>query len=98
MIPDQPGTITAAVQRVLPSARAGLERLVRMPSVSADLAATPYLEESSRTVAALLSEAGLPEVEVLSAGGAIPAYLVDGPSYQLLQDQWRHRPARAGSS
>jgi acetylornithine deacetylase/succinyl-diaminopimelate desuccinylase-like protein len=80
MTSDQPGTITAAVRRVLPSVRAGLERLVRIPSVSADPAAAPYLDESSRTVAALLSEAGLPEVEVLSAAGGQPAVLARRPA------------------
>jgi cysteinylglycine-S-conjugate dipeptidase len=80
MTPDQPGTITAAVRRVLPSVRADLERLVRIPSVSADPAAAPYLDESSRTVAALLSDASLPEVEVLSAAGGQPAVLARRPA------------------
>jgi acetylornithine deacetylase/succinyl-diaminopimelate desuccinylase-like protein len=80
MTPDQPGTITTAVQRVLPSVRADLERLVRIPSVSADPDAAPYLDESSRTVAALLSDAGLPEVELLSAAGGRPAVLAQRPA------------------
>jgi cysteinylglycine-S-conjugate dipeptidase len=80
MTSDQPGTITAAVQRVLPSVRADLEQLVRTPSVSADPAAAPYLDESSRTVAALLSDVGLPEVEVLSAAGGQPAVLARRPA------------------
>ena len=62
-----------AVQRVLPSVRADLERLVRIPSVSADPAAAPQLRESSRTVARLLREAGVPEVDVLTAGDGQPA-------------------------
>jgi len=80
MTSDQPGTITAAVQRVLPSVRADLERLVRIPSVSADPAAAPYVDESSRTVAALRGDAGLPEVEVLSAAGGQPAVLARRPA------------------
>ena len=77
---DQPGTIATAVQRVLPSVRADLERLVRIPSVSADPAAAAQLDKSSRAVAALLSEAGLPEVEVLSAAGGQPAVLARCPA------------------
>jgi cysteinylglycine-S-conjugate dipeptidase len=74
------GLLAAAVQRVLPSARADLERLVRIPSVSADPAAAPQVEESSRAVAGLLSDAGLPEVEVLSVAGGLPAVLARRPA------------------
>jgi acetylornithine deacetylase/succinyl-diaminopimelate desuccinylase-like protein len=77
MITDQPGTgpLTAAVRQVLPWARAGLERLVRIPSVSADPAAAPHLRASAREVAALLRQAGLPEVGVLAVEGGQPAVL-----------------------
>jgi len=89
MTSDQPGTgpaataassLTAAVRRVLPTARADLERLVRIPSVSADPAAAGYLAESSRAVAALLSEAGLPEVDIVTAPGGQPAVLARRPA------------------
>jgi hypothetical protein len=49
--------VAAAVRRVLPSVRADLERLVRIPSVSADPAAAPHLAASAREVAALLRAA-----------------------------------------
>jgi acetylornithine deacetylase/succinyl-diaminopimelate desuccinylase-like protein len=78
--PNGPSSLTAAVQRVLPCARADLERLVRIPSVSADPAAAPYLEESSREVAALLSDAGLPEVDILAAANGQPAVLARRPA------------------
>ncbi len=64
-----------AVRQVLPSARADLERLVRIPSVSADPAAAPHLWASAGEVAALLRQAGLPEVDVLTAGDSRPAVL-----------------------
>ena len=67
--------LSAAVRQVLPSVRADLERLVRIPSVSADPAAAPHLAASAGEVAALLRAAGLPEVEVVSAGGSRPAVL-----------------------
>ena len=69
------GRLAAAVRRALPSARADLERLVRIPSVSADPAAAPHLAASASQVAALLRQAGLPEVDVLTAGSSQPAVL-----------------------
>src|SRR5262249_15959518 len=61
------------VRDVLPSVRAGLDRLVRIPSVSADPAAAPHLRASAGEVAALLRAAGLPEVEVPGPAGGQPA-------------------------
>ena len=77
MTPEQPGDgqLAAAVRQALPSARASLERLVRIPSVSADPAAAAYLRDSVGEVATLLREAGLPEVDVLTAGDSRPAVL-----------------------
>ena len=69
-----------AVRQVLPSARADLERLVRIPSVSADPAAAPHLWASAGEVAALLRQAGLPEVDVLTAGDSRPAVLGHRPA------------------
>ena len=65
--------IRAALADVLPGIRADLERLVRIPSVSADPAARPHVEASAAAVARQLEDAGLPEVEVLSEGGGLPA-------------------------
>src|SRR5215813_5818475 len=74
---DHPGTaqLAAAVRRLLPSVRSDLERLVRIPSVSADPAAAPHLRASAREVAAMLRRAGLPDVEVLTVEGGRPAVL-----------------------
>jgi acetylornithine deacetylase/succinyl-diaminopimelate desuccinylase-like protein len=71
--PHQAGPLAAAVQRVLPSVRAELEKLIRIPSVSADPAAAPHLSASAGAVAGLLRQAGLDEVEVLTAAGGQPA-------------------------
>jgi cysteinylglycine-S-conjugate dipeptidase len=73
------GRLALAVRRVLPSVRVDLERLVRIPSVSADPAAAAHLAASAREVAALLRAAGLPEAEVVTAGGGRPAVLGHRP-------------------
>ncbi len=72
--------LTEAVRRVLPSVRADLEQLVRIPSVSADPAAAPHLDRSARAVASLLAAAGLPEVEMLAIPGGQPAVLGRRPA------------------
>jgi acetylornithine deacetylase/succinyl-diaminopimelate desuccinylase-like protein len=74
------GQLAAAVRQVLPSVRAGLERLVRIPSVSADPAAAAQLRASAGEVASLLREAGLPEVDVLTVEGGQPAVLARRPA------------------
>ncbi len=72
-------TLTEAVNQLLPSVRADLERLVRIPSVSADPAAAQHMAQSARAVAALLTQAGLPDVEVLTAAGGQPAVVGHRP-------------------
>jgi acetylornithine deacetylase/succinyl-diaminopimelate desuccinylase-like protein len=67
--------IRSALEAALPAARAGLERLVRIPSVSADPAARAAVDASAAEVAAQLEAAGLPEVEVVRAEGGLPAVL-----------------------
>ncbi len=74
MTPGQ-AQLAAAVRQVLPSVRADLEGLVRIPSVSADPAAAAHVWASAGQVAALLREAGLPEVDVVTAGDSRPAVL-----------------------
>jgi cysteinylglycine-S-conjugate dipeptidase len=58
---------------VLPEVRAGLERLVRIPSVSADPSAAGHVRTSADAAARELEAAGLSEVEVLAADGGLPA-------------------------
>jgi acetylornithine deacetylase/succinyl-diaminopimelate desuccinylase-like protein len=67
--------LSDAIREVLPSARADLERLVRIPSVSADPDAARHVWASASEVATLLREAGLPEVDVVTAGDSRPAVL-----------------------
>jgi len=73
-------TLDQAVRQVLPSVRADLERLVRIPSVSADPAAAPHLAHSAAEVAALLTAAGLPEVDILAVAGGQPAVVARRPA------------------
>jgi cysteinylglycine-S-conjugate dipeptidase len=68
------GDLGRAVDAVLPGVRADLERLVRIPSVSADPSAAGHVAASADEVARQLTAAGLPEVEVVSAGG-LPAVI-----------------------
>ncbi len=75
-----PEQLSETIRQVLPSVRADLERLVRIPSVSADPAAAPHLRDSAGQAAELLSQAGLPDVQILTAGGGQPAVLARRPA------------------
>jgi cysteinylglycine-S-conjugate dipeptidase len=79
MMSKDTGALAGAVGQVLPSVRADLERLVQIPSVSADPAAASHMQESSLIVAALLSNAGLADVDVLTVPGGQPAVLGHRP-------------------
>ncbi|MFN3001824.1 dipeptidase [Mycolicibacterium wolinskyi] len=67
------------VQRVLPSVRSDLEDLVRIQSVWADPARRDEVHRSAEAVAKLLSEAGFPDVRIVSEGGA-PAVIAHHPA------------------
>jgi acetylornithine deacetylase/succinyl-diaminopimelate desuccinylase-like protein len=54
-----------AVRNVLPSVRADLDALIRIPSVSADPAAAPELRRCAELTAALLHQAGAADVEII---------------------------------
>lgn len=69
-----------AVQRVLPGVREDLERLVRIPSVSADPLSAGHVQASAEAVAALLRGCGVPEVQILEAGGGAPAVVGRRPA------------------
>ena len=71
--------LSDAMRQVLPSVRADLERLVRIPSVSADPEAAQHVWASAAATAGLLREAGLPEVDVVTAGDSRPAVLGHRP-------------------
>jgi cysteinylglycine-S-conjugate dipeptidase len=78
------GDAREALARILPGVRADLEDLVRIPSVSADPAASGSVRRSADAVSALLTGVGLPEVEVLQVDGGLPAV-------------FGHRPGPAGA-
>jgi cysteinylglycine-S-conjugate dipeptidase len=61
-----------AVQQVLPSVRADLEALVRIPSVSADPALKDEVRRSAEATAELFGAEGL-DVSILSSGNGAPA-------------------------
>ncbi|MGH3259862.1 MAG: M20/M25/M40 family metallo-hydrolase, partial [Streptosporangiaceae bacterium] len=73
-------TLAEAVGQILPSVRADLERLVRIPSVSADPARAAQVDESALIVAALLGTAGLADVDVLTVPGGQPAVVGHRPA------------------
>src|SRR5215213_8961241 len=62
--------LRAAVARAMPSVRADLDALVRIPSVSAPAFDQAPVEASAAAVADLLGGAGLRDVELLREGGA----------------------------
>jgi acetylornithine deacetylase/succinyl-diaminopimelate desuccinylase-like protein len=68
-----------AVQQVLPSVRADLEALVRIPSISADPASKGEVRRSAEATAELFRAEGL-EVEILSSGGGAPAVVARRPA------------------
>ncbi|MPZ84873.1 MAG: M20/M25/M40 family metallo-hydrolase [Actinophytocola sp.] len=67
------------LDRVLPTARAALDALVRIPSVSAD--PTADLRRTAALTATLFRDAGMPEVEILDdIPGGRPAVLARHPA------------------
>ncbi|BBY04916.1 dipeptidase [Mycobacterium noviomagense] len=58
------------VRDVLPEARRDLENLIRIESVWADPARRPEVHHSAQVVADLLSQAGFPDVRIVSEDGA----------------------------
>jgi acetylornithine deacetylase/succinyl-diaminopimelate desuccinylase-like protein len=71
--------IRAALDRVLPTVRADLERLVRIPSVSADPGAYEHLSSCAADVAAMFRAAGVPNTRVVQADSGLPAVLGTRP-------------------
>jgi acetylornithine deacetylase/succinyl-diaminopimelate desuccinylase-like protein len=76
--------VRARVRDLLPAVRAGLEALVRVPSVSAPAFDQQHLQVAAQAVAALLRAAGMPEVEILradaQAGIGAPAVVARRPA------------------
>jgi cysteinylglycine-S-conjugate dipeptidase len=74
-----PDAIRAAVREVMPSVRADLESLVRIPSVSADPARADDVRRSAEATAELFRAEGFDDVRILSAGGGAPAVVAHRP-------------------
>lgn len=66
--------LAARIDELLPGVLDDLARLVAIPSVSADPAHAADVRASAETVAALLTDAGCPDVRIVRAGGG-PAVL-----------------------
>ncbi|MCU1672220.1 MAG: hypothetical protein JWN77_333 [Frankiales bacterium] len=76
MIPDD---LRAAVDRELAGARADLEQLVRIPSLSCDAGHAGDVEAAAGRVAELAREAGAADTQIVRAGGA-PAVIAHWPA------------------
>ncbi|MGA9749448.1 MAG: dipeptidase, partial [Nocardioides sp.] len=72
--------IRAAVREVMPSVRADLEALVRIPSVSADPARADDVRRSAEATAALFRAEGFEDTQILTAGGGAPAVVARKPA------------------
>ncbi len=72
--------LRAAVEAVLPSVRADLERLVRIPSISADPARAGDVRASAEAVAELARGAGAAQADVVSVDGGAPAVIASWPA------------------
>ncbi len=73
-------SIRAAVRDVMPSVRADLEALVRIPSVSADPARADDVQRSAEATADLFRAEGFDDVQILSADGGAPAVVARRPA------------------
>lgn len=71
--------LIAAARAAVPQARADLEQLVAIGSVSADPAAAGAVQASATRSAELLRGAGMTQVDVVSAGGSRPAVIASRP-------------------
>jgi len=72
--------VRAAVERVLPGVREDLERLVRIPSVSADPTASGHVRASAEAVVALLRGCDMKDVQILEVEGGAPAVVARKPA------------------
>ncbi|MDX6198782.1 MAG: hypothetical protein QOJ79_1933 [Actinomycetota bacterium] len=71
--------LRTALTDVLPGARADLEALVRMPSISADPERARDVQAAAETVADLAGDAGAADVQIVDAGGR-PAVIATWPA------------------
>jgi acetylornithine deacetylase/succinyl-diaminopimelate desuccinylase-like protein len=69
-----------AVEELFPAAKTDLERLIRIPSVSAPGFDPARVRESAETIADLYRDAGFPEVRLLEIEEAHPAVFAEYPA------------------
>ncbi len=69
-----------AVHAQMPAARADLEALVRLPTISADPAHAGDVRAACEQVAALATDAGAAQAQVLDAAGGLPAVVATWPA------------------
>jgi len=97
-----------AIDELFPSAQTDLERLIRIPSVSADGFDPAWVRESADTIVDLYRHAGFPQVRLLEIDGAHPAVFAEysappgAPTVLLYahhdvqppgdQDEWNQAP------
>lgn len=77
---SDPLNLRARVTSLFPALRADLEALVRIPSVSAPAFDQAHVARSAEAVAELLRGAGMPDVQILTAGGSRPAVVARRPA------------------
>ena len=70
-------TALAAVEAAMPDARAELEALVRIPSVSADPDQNGRVQESAEATAALLERSGMEHVRLAGVDGSHPYVIAE---------------------
>lgn len=75
-----PEELRAALAEVMPSVRADLEALVRIPSVSADPGRAEDVRRSAEATAALFRAEGFDDVRILSCAGGAPAVVARRPA------------------
>ena len=75
-----PEAIRASLRDVMPSVRADLEALVRIPSVSADPARADDVRRSAEATADLFRAEGFDDVQILTAAGGAPAVVARRPA------------------
>ena len=71
------GTLQAAVRELMPTARADLEALVRIPSVAFPGFPPAPVQEAARVVVALLIDAGVTNARLVEIPGGYPAVVGD---------------------
>lgn len=80
--PTQPSLddLRTRLEEVLPAAQADLESLVRIPSIAFEGYDPEPVRRSAEAVAALLEDAGMPEVRITSVDGGAPAVIARMPA------------------